>query len=481
MHVRDLLDLQGTLETRRVLEAATHDEQRTLVREQTVRKFLQSLVSVEHLLDLTWQLVQTVNDLAATLNHRDAVLRELDGEHDERNVLTRVRLGARNTDFRASVDMHTTVRLARQRGTDRVDDTNAKRAALKAVAQRQNRVGRLATLADEDAGVVAEDGRLAIEEVACEFDADGNLGQLFEDGACRERRVVARAARAEDNAATAADNGQERPQTTQSDDVRVKVDAATHGVDDGLGLLVDLLLHEVVEATLHDLGKLELQGLDKTRCGLLRLAVGGIAAQTVNGQFAVGNVSDVIVLEEEDTLGVLDDGGRIGCNVEFDRLWATVLAEERATLSAENFASRRCRRGQEATTSRGSRRLEARLGRRVTGKLDIDKVDLELLLRLDTDEKRRAATSGDDLVGEVNRFEHEGKGTLELGENRLDESGEVCTLVWLGVPDVLAENCDSLCVCLALEAEAALLEDEAEFGAVGYDAVVDDDELVRWV
>lgn len=45
----------------------------------------------------------------------------------------------------------------------------------------------------------------------------------------------------------------------------VKVDATTHGVYDGVGLLVDLLLHEVVELALHDLGDFDLKGFDRAR------------------------------------------------------------------------------------------------------------------------------------------------------------------------------------------------------------------------
>lgn len=51
-------------------------------------------------------------------------------------------------------------------------------------------------------------------------------------------------------------------ETTEVDPSGVKVDTATHGVDDGFGLLVDFLLHEVGEVSLHDGGQLDLEGLD---------------------------------------------------------------------------------------------------------------------------------------------------------------------------------------------------------------------------
>lgn len=44
--------------------------------------------------------------------------------------------------------------------------------------------------------------------------------------------------------------------------------------------------------------------------------------------------------------------------------------------------------------------------------LDVNEVDLQLLLGLDANQERRTATSGDDFVGEVNRFEDESERAL---------------------------------------------------------------------
>ena len=46
------------------------------------------------------------------------------------------------------------------------------------------------------------------------------------------------------------------------------------------------------------------------------------------------------------------------------------------------------------------------------GYLDINEVDLQLLLSLDANEKRRATSGGNDFVGEVDGLEDEGEGTL---------------------------------------------------------------------
>lgn len=123
------------------------------------------------------------------------------------------------------------------------------------------------------------------------------------------------------NTAAATNGGQVRLQASQGDLVSVKVDAATHGVDDRLGLLVDLLLHEVVEGSLHDLGQLNLEGLDG--------ADGGdtiIAAETVDVKLALGNVGNIVIEKVEDGLGVLDNSRGVRGQEVLDLLGKAILA-----------------------------------------------------------------------------------------------------------------------------------------------------------
>jgi hypothetical protein len=56
-------------------------------------------------------------------------------------------------------------------------------------------------------------------------------------------------------------------ESTEVDRPGVKVDTPSHRVYDGLGLLVDLLLHEVIELALHDLSELDLERLDRSDGG----------------------------------------------------------------------------------------------------------------------------------------------------------------------------------------------------------------------
>lgn len=132
--------------------------------------------------DLARQLVQGVDDGVPARRHREAVLRELDRHHDEGDVLRSVGLGRSDTDFGSGVDVDTAVRLARDGRTDDVDHTNVESTTLEAVAHRENGVGGLAGLRDEDADVVTEDRGLAVEEVRGQLDRDRDLGKLLEDG-----------------------------------------------------------------------------------------------------------------------------------------------------------------------------------------------------------------------------------------------------------------------------------------------------------
>ncbi|KAI3475145.1 hypothetical protein L1887_63506 [Cichorium endivia] len=478
VHVADLLDLERTLEAGGVLVASAHDEQRALLGERVVGERLERLVLCEDALDLGGEGVEAVDDGVPALGHRGPVLAQLDGHHDESNVLRCVGLGGGDADLGAGVDVDTAVSLARHGGADGVDDAETEGAALEAVAEREDGVGGLTGLRDKDADVVTEDGRLAVEEVRGELDRDGDLGELLKDGTGGEARVVRGAAGGHDDSAAAADGVEEGGEAAELDLALVKVDAATHGVDDGLGLLVDLLLHKVVEGALHDLCQLHLERLDGAHG-----AEAVVPAEAVDVELALGDVGHVVVLEVEDALGVLDDSRGVRGDKVLDGLGQAVLGEEGAGLGAEELVvGVGHREGAGARGVAAGRGEEAGVAETAlldgTAELDVDKVDLELLLGLDADQEGRAASCDDDLAGEVYGLEDKGEGALELLEDGLDERGEVGLAALGRVVEVLAEDGYGLCVGVALKPEATLLEDHAELAEVGDDAVVDDGEFV---
>lgn len=90
-------------------------------------------------------------------------------------------LGGSNTNFGTSVDVNTTMSVARECGTNSVHDSNTKSSTIHAVSQGEDGVRGFAALAQEDAHIVTEDGGLPVEEVAGQFDADWDLGEFLEN------------------------------------------------------------------------------------------------------------------------------------------------------------------------------------------------------------------------------------------------------------------------------------------------------------
>ena len=116
--------------------------------------------------------------------------------------------------------------------TDVVDNTDGKSAALQAVAKSHERVGSLTGLRDEDAGVVTEDGSLAVEEVGSQLDSDRDLGQLLKDTADGHAGVVRSTAGNEDDPTAATDRGEVLAKTTEGDGLVLHIETTTHGIHD---------------------------------------------------------------------------------------------------------------------------------------------------------------------------------------------------------------------------------------------------------
>ena len=117
----------------------------------------------------------------------------------------------------------------------------------------------------------------------------------------------------------------------------------------------------------------------------------------MNMEFPLRDMRNVIVLEVKNPLGMLNNGASITCDEEFDWLRKAILGHESPRLSPEQLL----------TLGSGRRRKEVGIGDgdgggtgvvNLTGQFlgtlwfgimefDIDEVNLELLLRLDTDKK----------------------------------------------------------------------------------------------
>lgn len=86
--------------------------------------------------------------------------------------------GRGNTEFRARDNVCIAVRLTRDCRATCVHHTDTQRVALEAATKRQDRVGRLPTLAKENVVVVTEGRDLTVQEVGCKFDIDGSYSNI---------------------------------------------------------------------------------------------------------------------------------------------------------------------------------------------------------------------------------------------------------------------------------------------------------------
>lgn len=468
--VGDFLDLEGTLEGGGVLRSTSEEKKRLLVLE-ALAELLDGLVELENLLELLGDLGKTVHNLLAPLLLGRAVLAKGQSEHDHADELGGVGLGGGNTDFGASVDVDTAVGEERDGGTDVVDNTNGQGTALQAVAESHERVSSLTRLRNEHTGVVTEDRSLAVEEIGGELNSDGDLSQLLKDTTDSHAGVVRSTASNENDSAASPDGGEVLTETTKSDGLVDGVETTTHSVDNRLGLLEDLLLHEVVEAALHDLLELDLKGLNGTD---VRRAI--VLVKAVNVEGALVDVGNVVVLEVQDLLGVLDDGGWVGGKEELGGHGDTVIREESARLRAVEeglvWGSEEVVGLLESNVLGGSLGGE---GSVLVGVLNIDEVNLHLLLCSDTNDEGRSLTGGNNLVGEVDGLEEKTESSLELLDDSLDERGEAQVRV-LRV-DVLCEFGNGLGIGLGLELEALALKEGLKLLVVCDDTIVDNGEL----
>lgn len=241
MHVRELLDLEGSLEAGGEVESTSHDEQRLFLVD-LLGDGVNLVVELQNFTDEVWQIVESINDFLASLVHRDTIVRQSESKHEKREDLRCVGLGRGNSNFRSGVDVDSAVRLAADRRSDGVGDSDGEGSAWFAVSQSHQSVGGLSTLRDEQTDVVTEDWCLTIQEIRGELDDDGKLGQLLKDLATSDSRVVGGSASDHDET-TATLDVRKIFLDASEDDLTGWEETPAHRIDDRLWLFENLLLH----------------------------------------------------------------------------------------------------------------------------------------------------------------------------------------------------------------------------------------------
>lgn len=233
----------------------------------------------------------------------------------------------------------------------------------------------------------------------------------------------------------------------------------------------------MVELALHDLLKLELQSVDSSDVGA---AISLLQAVDVEG--ALVDVSNVVILEVQDLLGVLNDGRGVRRQEELGGHGHAVIGHESTRLAAVKQglvgSTQGAGRSKEIDILLEGNSLRSSLCRKSTvvlAVLNIDEINLHAALGLDTNDKGRTLSGSNDLMGVVDRLDKQSIGTLELLDNSLDEIGE--TNLGVLVVDVLGQLGNALGIRLGLKLEALAGEQGLELLVVGDDAVVDNHEL----
>lgn len=233
----------------------------------------------------------------------------------------------------------------------------------------------------------------------------------------------------------------------------------------------------MVELALHDLLKLELKSVDGSDVGA---AISLLQAVDVEG--ALVDVSNVVILEVQDLLGVLNNGRGVRREEELGGHGHAVIGHESTGLAAVKQGLVRSAEGaggsKEVAILLESNSLGSSLGRKSTvvlTVLNVDEIDLHAALGLDTNDEGRTLSGSNDLMGVVDRLDQQSIGTLKLLDNSLDEIGE--SNLGVLVVDVLGELGNALGIRLGLKLEALAGEQGLELLVVGDDTVVDNNEL----
>ena len=174
---------------------------------------------------------------------------EADRQAGEHGQLGGERLGRGDADLGAGQRRQHRIGLAGDGGGAHVDDGRDALALRPAVAQRRQGIGRLAGLRDEHGEPARRQRRLAVAELRGDVDLHRQARIALQPVLADQPGEIGRAAGRDGDAVQL---GRVDAEVGQRDAALGEVDVVGERMADHLGLLVDLLGHEVAEVALVD-------------------------------------------------------------------------------------------------------------------------------------------------------------------------------------------------------------------------------------
>ena len=185
--------------------------------------------------------------------HPPALHREMRGQRRQHRQLAGESLGAGDANLRPGMGRQQQIGLARHAGGGHIDHHGNGLPIGLAVAQRGQRIGGFAALADEDGEAARLQHRIAIAELGGDIDIHRQAGEGLEPVFRHEAGVIGGAASHDGDAL---DRREVEIDLRQGHAVVHPADIAAQRLGDHGGLLEDFLLHEVAEiALLHRCGR----------------------------------------------------------------------------------------------------------------------------------------------------------------------------------------------------------------------------------
>ena len=177
------------------------------------------------------------------------------GDEIEGHQLGGEGLGGGHPDLRPGVGIEHRVRVPGDAGAHRVDDGQGLGPQLLAGRQPGPGVRGLAGLGDGDQQGMAVHQGVAVAELGAQIHLHRHAAEAFDQEFAHHGGVKGGAAGHQENLAEVLDILVGEGNLLQHHLPQVRVDAAPEGVDQGPGLLEDLLLHEVLVARLFRHGR----------------------------------------------------------------------------------------------------------------------------------------------------------------------------------------------------------------------------------